>query len=156
MALFLSTYENKLDRKKRVSVPAPFRAALPLGSFNGVILTRSHKCEALEGCGIDRMEQLSAAIDALDLFSDAQDDLAATIFADAHQLNFDSDGRITLPQTLLDHACIEERVLFVGAGPVFRIWSPDTFKLFQEQARANVKAQGLTLKITKQKGGDDV
>lgn len=153
MALFLSTYENKLDRKGRVSVPASFRAALPIALFNGVVLFRSHKSQALEGCGMDRMETLSQSIDSLDLFSDAQDDLAATIFADAHQLNLDSDGRITVPQHLLDHANITERVLFVGAGPVFRMWEPEAFKIYQNEARAKVKDQNLTLKLSKPNGG---
>jgi MraZ protein len=152
MALFLSTYENKLDNKGRVSIPATFRAALPLSLFNGVVLFRSHKCAALEGCGMDRMEKLSASVDALDLFSDAHDDLSATIFADAHPLNLDKDGRITLPQHLLDHAGIKDRVLFVGAGPVFRLWEPVGFKIYQEEARAKAKSQGLTLKLSKQSG----
>ena len=37
MALFLSTFINKVDRKGRVSVPAPFRAALIGQSFHGIV-----------------------------------------------------------------------------------------------------------------------
>ena len=33
MALFLSTFINKIDKKGRVSVPATFRAALSEASF---------------------------------------------------------------------------------------------------------------------------
>jgi MraZ protein len=34
MALFIDTFVNKIDRKGRVSVPAPFRAALYVQSFH--------------------------------------------------------------------------------------------------------------------------
>ena len=49
MALFLSTFVNKIDRKGRISVPASFRVAVAGQSFHGVILYRSHKHPAIEG-----------------------------------------------------------------------------------------------------------
>ena len=35
--MFLSTYENKLDKKGRVSVPASFRSYLSNLGYNGVV-----------------------------------------------------------------------------------------------------------------------
>ena len=35
--MFLSTYENKLDKKGRVSVPASFRSHLSNLGYNGII-----------------------------------------------------------------------------------------------------------------------
>ena len=86
-------------------------------------------------------------MDDLDLFSQAQDDLAATIFADAHQLPFDGDGRIVLPEALVQHANINEQAAFVGRGPMFQIWNPDAFAKFQDEARARVKKEGATLRL---------
>lgn len=154
MAVFLSTYENKLDKKGRISVPAPFRAALGVQSFNGIVLFRSHKYPALDGCGMDRMEILSQSLDELDMFSDNQDDLGAAIFADATPLPFDADGRITLTQPLIDHINITSSVLFVGAGPLFRLWEPTRFAAFQDEARQKIKSQGLTLKLNRSKKDD--
>ena len=147
MALFLSTFVNKVDKKGRVSVPAPFRAALTGQTFAGIVAFRSYKFPALEACGADRMERLSRSMDDLDLFSQAQDDLAATIFADAHQLPFDGDGRIVLPEALVQHAHINEQAAFVGRGPMFQIWNPDAFAKFQDEARARVKKEGATLRL---------
>ncbi|MCH7544649.1 MAG: MraZ N-terminal domain containing protein, partial [Proteobacteria bacterium] len=71
--LFLSTFINKVDRKGRVSVPAPFRASLAGQVFNGIVAFRSYRQAAIEGCGIDRMERLSDSIEELELFSEARD-----------------------------------------------------------------------------------
>ena len=153
MALFLSTHVNKVDKKGRVSVPAQFRAALQGQSFNGVIVFASHKHACLEACGIDRMEQLSDSVDNLDYFSDTQDDLAASIFADAHQLPFDADGRIILPTDLAAHAGItsgsDSRAAFVGRGKTFQIWSPDTFEIHRKSARQRAASQAATLRVKK-------
>lgn len=152
MSLFLSTYINKLDKKGRVSIPAQFRSALTKETYHGVILYRSYKFQAIEGCTISRMEKLSASVDDLGVFSDAQDDLASVIFADAHQVGIDSDGRITMPEALIAHARIQDSIAFVGRGATFQIWNPDAFHVLQEQARKRIAEQKLTLQLTTSSG----
>jgi MraZ protein len=144
LGLFFSTFVNKVDRKGRVSVPATFRAALEGLSFQGVILFRSFKLPALEGSGIDRMEEMSARIDALPEFSEDHDALAA-IFADALQLAFDGEGRIVLAQSLVEHAGITENAAFVGLGRTFQIWDPQQFERHQQEMRERARRQGTTL-----------
>ena len=107
MALFLSTFVNKVDRKGRVSVPATFRAALAGQSFLGIVAYRSFKLPCVEGSGIDRMEEMSGRIDQMAQFSEPYDNLAV-VFSDAQQLPFDGEGRIMLPQALAEHAGIAD------------------------------------------------
>lgn len=147
MTLFLSTFINKLDKKGRVSVPASFRLALSGQTFQGIVAFRSYKLPAIEGMGIDRMQRLSDSVDQLDLFSEAQDDLTATIFADSHMLAFDGDGRIMFPQALLEHAKIQDSVAYVGHGATFQIWNPDAFEAHQHEARKRVQDKQATLKL---------
>ncbi|MBT4879944.1 MAG: division/cell wall cluster transcriptional repressor MraZ [Alphaproteobacteria bacterium] len=148
MALFLSTFTNKIDKKGRVSVPVTFRTALAGQPFLGIVAFRSYKSPSIEACGIDRMTQLSQSVDRLDLFSETQDDFASTIFADSHQLPFDSEGRIMLPQELLAHAQIESHAAFVGRGATFQIWSPEIFQKHQSEARKRIHEKKATLKLT--------
>lgn len=153
MAVFIGTFENKVDRKGRVSVPAQFRQTLASQSFPGIIAFRSYRAAAIEACGIDFMERLNDSIASMDLFSDAHDDLAATIFADSMQLPFDGEGRIILPPRLAEHAGITDRAAFVGKGPVFQIWEPDALETYKDAARERARAQGLTLPLRSDGGG---
>jgi MraZ protein len=145
MALFLSTFVNRVDRKGRVSVPAPFRAALAGQAFQGIVLFRSSGHPCLEGFAMSRMEEMSARLDAFDLFSSEQDDLATAIFGDSIQLPFDGEGRIVLPPALVGFAGLSEQAAFVGLGAKFQIWDPDAFERRKAEARDRVKTQGLTL-----------
>ena len=144
VALFLSTFVNKVDRKGRVSVPASFRAALTGQSFAGIIAFRSFKTAAIEASGIDRIEEMSARLDALDQFSEDNESLAS-IFADAQQLAFDSEGRVVLPEDFAKHAGITESAAFVGLGRTFQIWEPEAHKRHQSEMRERAKRQGMTL-----------
>lgn len=152
MALFVGTVMNKVDRKGRVSVPASFRAALVGQGFNGIVAFPSFKHRALECCALDFMEELGRSLYDIDTFSDRQDDLAATIFAEAQQLPFDSEGRIMLPQALLDHAGIGELAAFVGQGPRFQIWEPKAREAFAAEARQRARREGMTLRLRPPKG----
>ncbi|HXY99234.1 MAG TPA: division/cell wall cluster transcriptional repressor MraZ [Stellaceae bacterium] len=144
LALFLSTFVNKVDRKGRVSVPAPFRLALTGQNFNGIIAYPSFKLPALEASGIDRMEEVSDRIDQLAEFSEDRDALSS-ILADAEPLAFDGEGRIVLPEPLCRHAGIAETAAFVGRGRTFQIWEPQRFQTHQQEMRDRARRQGATL-----------
>ncbi len=143
VALFLSTVVNKVDRKGRVSVPAGMRAALSTQPFQGIVAFRSFRSPAIEGWSIDLLNRLADSLDEMELFSETRDDLASAIFADAHQLPFDGEGRIVLPEALAQHAGITTDAAFVGRGDTFQIWNPATFEAHAEKARERVKNQAM-------------
>jgi MraZ protein len=144
VAVFLSTFLNKVDKKGRVSVPASFRAQLAAQEFAGIVAFPSFRFEALDCCGLDRMLEMSARHDALDQFSEEHENLAL-IFAQAQQIPFDGEGRISLPEELCAHAGITETVAFVGHGKTFQIWEPDRLALHSAEARKRAQRTGLTL-----------
>ncbi len=149
MTVFLGTFENKVDRKGRVSVPSGFRAVLAGQGFAGIIAFPSPRLDggAVEGCGMAYMERLSSSVGRLDLFSDQQDDLAALIFASSHQLPWDSEGRVLLPQELIEHAGITDRATFAGTGERFQIWAPERFAAYKRDLLERARRERPTLKI---------
>lgn len=133
--LFLSTFTNRIDKKGRISVPATFRAVLAGQEFQGIVAYSSLINPCVEACGMGRIEKLSRQIETLDPFSEERDALAATIFGESMQLGFDSEGRVTLPPTLLMAAQIKEEAVFVGKGETFEIWEPKQFADYAQRAR---------------------
>lgn len=137
MALFVSTFINKVDRKGRVSVPASFRAALAGQTLQGIVVYPSFTSAAIEGCGTDFLEELAASTTtSFDLFSPEQDDLNTLIFSTSHQLAWDPEGRVVLPEEIMAHANITEQAAFVGKGRTFQLWEPEALKVHQAEARA--------------------
>lgn len=153
MALFLSTYTNKIDKKGRISVPSQFRAELSEESFQGVVLFRSNVHQCLEGFAWSYMQEIGKRLDNFDLFSAEQDDLATSVFGTAVQLPVDGDGRIILPADLIDFSGLEEKASFVGMGAKFQIWNPVSFENRRDVARQAVQSKNLT--IPKGQGGKD-
>jgi MraZ protein len=149
MGLFLSCYENRLDTKGRISVPAAFRSSLANENFAGVVLFRSFTHNCIEGLSMSRMEKIASATDDMGIFDNELDDLSALVFADARPLQFDVTGRIVVPEDLLRHANIKDTALFVGRGNSFQIWNPSDFANIQENSLNNLKKIRPSLKINK-------
>ena len=144
--MFLSTYENKLDKKGRVSVPASFRSYLSNLGYNGVVCYPSFNNQSIEAWPQDRIEKISNTIDALNPFEEKKDYFATSILSESINLQFDSEGRISIPSKLLEHAKIKQTMLFVGQGKTFQIWEPKLFEKFKTQARKKANLNRASLK----------
>ena len=148
--MFLSTYENKIDKKGRVSVPASFRSHLSNLGYNGVVCYPSFNNQSIEAWPQDRVEKISDAIDALNPFEEKKDYFATSVLSESVNLQFDSEGRISLTEKLLKHAKIKNSMLFVGQGKTFQIWEPAIFEKFRATARKKSNIYRASLKWEKQ------
>lgn len=148
MSQFLGTHQTKLDAKGRTSVPATFRAALRGGDESApaaLVLRPSHRHPCIEAWPAAVFESLAKPLDTLDLFSDNQEDMQLALYADASSVEADKDGRIILPDSLVQHAGLTDTVVFMGLGRVFQIWEPAAAAQRAAQARGRARLEGLTL-----------
>jgi len=143
MAVFLSTFVNKVDRKGRVSVPAEFRRIL--ANQSGLVVFRSLQHPALEACSAEHMEQLSESLETLDLPPDEFELIETTIFGGSVQLAFDPEGRIVLPQHMCTFASITEEAAFVGRRKTFQIWQPQALADHEARARDQARSKDISL-----------
>ena len=148
MSHFLGTHQNKLDAKGRVSIPAPFRAALRSLTVEGsapLVLRPSHKHACIEGWPAPVFASLANPLDRLDMFGEDHEDLAAALYADAYPVESDKEGRIVLPDGLVQYACLTDTVIFMGLGRTFQIWEPQAAERRRAEARERARARSLTL-----------
>ena len=148
--MFLSTYENKLDKKGRVSVPASYRSYLSNIGYNGIICYPSFNNQCIEAWPQDRIEKISNAIDSLNPFEEKKDYFATSILSESTNLQFDSEGRVQITPKLLKHAKIKNSMLFVGQGKTFQIWEPTLFEKFKAKAKKKSNINRASLKWEKQ------
>ena len=144
--MFLSSYENKIDKKGRVSVPATFRSYLNSMGYNGFITYPSFNHPSLEACSQDRIEKLSNTIDSLNPFEEKKDFFATSILSESINLQFDNEGRVQIITKLLKHAKIKNSMLFVGKGKTFQIWEPASYEKFKATAKKKSNIHRASLK----------
>ena len=131
-------------------MPASFRSYLSNLGYNGVICYPSFNNLCIEAWPQDRIEKISNAIDALNPFDEKKDFFATSILSESINLQFDSEGRISLITKLLKHAKIKNSMLFVGQGKTFQIWEPAIFEKFKVSAKKKSNINRSSLKWEKQ------
>ena len=141
MDLFLSTFENRIDKKGRLSVPAPFRAVLDRRR-DPLYLFKSLTEPCLEGCGPERIGQIVDAIDSMDSLSEEVATLQ-TMLSSAQEMKLDAEGRIMLSADFIAFAGLEGSALYAGIGRSFQIWLPDRYRSRETEARTRAKTTGL-------------
>ena len=144
MNRFVSTFENKIDAKGRVSVPAAFRAVLErdgyaLGGPGGVYCYPALEAPALDAGGERLAKKIDGLLAGLPDYSDERDELSVALYGDVQVLTIDGDGRISLPESLRAHAGLTTQVTFVGLGDKFQMWEPARFAERRERAREKVQ-----------------
>lgn len=134
--LFTATYENKLDQKGRVSVPARYRASLTKGN-QPLYITCSMTNACLDCMPQSRLQRLADRVDELEKAEDRN--LYQFVLSQAQEMRPDKEGRVMLTESFIAHASLGETVLFVGIGRMFQIWNPPGYHKFTEDSRNLIK-----------------
>ena len=139
MDRFVSNFTNKLDAKGRLSIPASFRAVMARDGFEGLYIHPSLDLQTLDCGGQALLNEIDAMIAPLSPYSTDRDAIAMTLLGESEILKIDGEGRISLTETLKDHAGITTEVTFVGAGQKFQIWEPARFRARLLEARQQTR-----------------
>ncbi len=140
MDLFLSTFEHRIDKKGRLSVPAPFRSVLERRR-DPLYLFKSLTEPCLEGCGPERIGQIVDAIDSMDSLS-AEVATLQTMLSSAQEMKLDSEGRIMLNADFMAFAQLKDAAPYAGIGRTIQIWLPERSRRREAEARELTQTQG--------------
>lgn len=125
--MFVSTFEKQLDAKRRLVVPAEFRA-LAGGAGEGVWIFPSIEAECLEGGGQPLFEQYRGVIEDMPFGDPVRSALELSVYAGMSRLGFDTAGRIVLPEELCAGVGITDWVVIAGLGDRFQLWDREAFR----------------------------
>lgn len=151
--MFLSTFEKQLDAKRRIVVPAEFRAQVS-GPFDGVFCFPSIESDCIEGGGKALFDRYLGLIEELQFGDPLRTALETSVQGGMHSLSFDTAGRITLPEALCDMFGLEDWVTVVGLGERFQIWPREAFQAhraaqreFAREGLASLRAQQRAARV---------
>jgi MraZ protein len=118
--VFLGQYPRNLDPKGRIAIPATYREQLPTGSVMTLAPEGALRVyPPAEWAAVTENLKLSAATDP------KSRSLIRRMFAVAHQVEYDGQGRVLIPSRLRTEAEIGTSAVVAGANNVVEIWSEE-------------------------------
>jgi MraZ protein len=139
---FISTVPGSLDSKGRVCIPATYRHLLSAQNTTGVYVCPSFIDPALDAFGQTLLDTINTRLATQDpFFSASFDDEATALIARTQSLPIDENGRVRLPDSMITHAGLKDKIVFVGKAQKFQIWDADAYAPIEAEAIARVKAK---------------
>jgi MraZ protein len=138
--MFIGEYSHTIDNKGRLAIPAKFRALLQ----NGGVVTKG-----LDNCLFlytkKEWQQIAQRLANLP-FNKANDRaLARHFLAGAMDLDFDTQGRLNLPEYLREFATLKKKVIVAGLYNRLEIWNEAAWKTYRSKMdkESNTIAEAL-------------
>ena len=128
-------YEHTLDEKNRLTLPARFRSRFA----EGLVITRG-----MEDClSIFTPEEFSQSIESrlakLDPLSRESRDMRRFYFSGTVEVVPDKQGRVMVPQALIQSAGFSREVMVVGVLDHLEIWDRAAWRDYMKQVEENVE-----------------
>lgn len=119
---FLGVFQHKMDAKKRLFIPAKYRAALD----GGFIVSKAPD-HCLYIYSKEEWEPVAAQVKALPGTEEYRR-YKRDFFQNADMAELDSQGRFTVKADLLDYAGLSKDVVIAGAGNKFEVWDAAAYE----------------------------
>lgn len=132
--MFIGEFNCKMDAKGRITFPAKFREQLT----DNFVITRG-----LDNCinlfTLEKWGEQTKQIENMKYTNKNQRAYSRFILSAATELNFDTQGRINIPQSLIDYSKLEKEIVVTGNIDRIEIWSKDVWNKYLEENLDNIE-----------------
>jgi len=131
--LFLGEFSVSFSGKGRLVIPKKIRSIL--GEKSSFTLTKGYD-QCLAGYRDGDWKKGAQELLEAGTIKSSNIDLKRHIFSSAIELSIDDQGRVVIPQNLLEYASLSssQEAVFIGVGDHFEIWQK---KLWERYSRLN-------------------
>ena len=124
---FTGEYHNSLDTKNRLNIPAKFRKSLDPVNDRTFVLTRGFD-QCLLLYPLNEWQEVEAQLGQLSSIRSRDRDFVRSITRHATPAQYDSQGRIQIPEALILFSKIQKDVNIIGMIKKIELWDPSVLK----------------------------
>ena len=133
--MFIGEYKHNLDDKGRLAIPAKFRAALK----KGAVVTKG-----LDNClflySKEQFAIIAKKFASLPISQARARAFSRHMLAGAMDVDFDTQGRITLPEYLRSFSDLKKNVVIAGLYNHLEIWNEAAWNKYKAESEKNSNA----------------
>lgn len=122
-----------MDTKGRITFPSKFREQLT----DGFIITRG-----LDNCvdlfTLEKWKEQLAKLEKINFTKDVHRKYSRFLLSAATELQFDAQGRINIPQALIEHSKMVKDIVVTGNNDRIEIWSKDVWDKYLSDNLENI------------------
>ena len=129
---FTGEYINLVDQKNRLSIPAKFRNALDSDNNKTFVLSKGFD-ECLLLYPLNEWKIVEEQLSSLSSIKNKNRNFIRKITRHANYVKYDSQGRVAIPELLLEYANIDKEVIVIGVVKKIELWNKTTLDNYEKQ-----------------------
>ena len=134
--VFRGIHNINMDTKGRLAMPTRYRDAFKRDDNSQLIATVDIQSRCLLIYPMDSWLAIEKKLQNLPALNASSRRLQRLMLGYASELDLDNNGRILLPAALRDYAQLEKKLVLVGQGSKFELWSESLWMVETETAIA--------------------
>ncbi len=135
---FAGQYTCQLDNKNRVSIPSGLRKMFVPEAENTLVFAPGFEMKNIYAYPLNEWKKLTKKLRALNpLDKDARDFIRLFVGV-AHYATMDAQGRIMIPERILQLGKIEKEILLIGSLEKFEIWNPEVYEQYKQSEQLDL------------------
>ncbi|WP_432472362.1 division/cell wall cluster transcriptional repressor MraZ [Amphritea sp. HPY] len=142
--MFRGVNPINLDAKGRMAVPARYRDKITEYCCGHMVATIDTEERCLLLYPLAEWEEIQEKIEALPSFNPAARRIQRLLIGHATDLDMDANGRLLLSAPLREYAELNKKIVLLGQGNKFEIWSEERWLATREEYLAEAEG-GMAL-----------
>ena len=138
--MFRGVNQINLDAKGRMAIPARYRDKITASCAGQLVATIDTEERCLLLYPIEEWEIIQEKIESLPSFNAAARRIQRLLIGHATDIDMDANGRLLLPAPLREYAELDKKVVLLGQGQKFEIWSEDRWLSTRDEYLQDVGA----------------
>ena len=131
---FTGEFYNNIDQKSRLSIPAKYRKSLALSNDKTFVLTRGFDA-CLFLYPLDEWKLVESQLSSLSSIRGKHRNFVRSIVRYANYVKYDSQGRIQIPDSLLEYANIKKNITVIGLIKKIELWDQKTLEKYEKNKK---------------------
>ena len=133
--MFMGEFTCKVDNKGRMMLPSKFRDELGEQEF---VITRG-----LDNCidlfPIEEWKNIEDKLKKLKTTNSKHRAYQRFVMSAATKTEFDNQGRLNIPTSLMEHAQIDKKIIVTGMNDKIEIWSEESWKKYIQNTGESIE-----------------
>ncbi len=132
-----------LDAKGRMVMPTRYRDGIAASCEGQMVATIDTESRCLLMYTQPEWDVIQAKIEQLSSYNPTTRRIQRLLIGYATDLELDGNGRLLLPATLREYAGLEKKIILLGQGKKFEIWSDELWSQTRDAYLEEAEGEGL-------------
>lgn len=137
--MYRGVNQINLDAKGRMAIPARYREKIATSCDGQLVATIDTEERCLLLYPLHEWEEIQEKIEALPSFNPAARRIQRLLIGHATDIDVDASGRLLLPAPLREYAELDKKIVLLGQGQKFEIWSESRWLATREEYLQDVE-----------------